>query len=719
MPQTIPAAKSFDYDQIKAKFTNDEELTQAESLYWEQFQGDFQSGNAPSRPPRDDEGGPDDFGYTWKDSEEDGGPEYEWIDITEDGDRLNPSDDWNSGPLELGFEFTWYDRETDVIRVCSNGWITFDENDNNRTYPLPRCPTANAPNAVVSVNGYDLNPTQGGGQMWYWTNEEDMAIVSWINVPRWANNNIVQTMQVIIHGNGVVILQYGELRNLNYGGDCNVGFESWNGQDGLSIGYHQNNMPSEDYAIRIGARMGWVEGVVTDLETEDAIAEVEVLLSDGSVTNTDEDGFFILSDISEEEGYTITASKPGFNTVVSEEFEVLDAETTVVEMALPHPEIRANVEAFEKELAQRAIENDEFQIINEGNGDLEFEMKYSVPVRRDDPGDIIFEFNASEITGDSRLKGVTTDGSNLYFTGANNGENPNKVYVVTLEGELERDFDQPVEDPSSNGMKGVVFDGTYLYAADGQEIVKFTTDGEAIDAIEGPFNPTQYLAYDPESDHFWVCSTSSSIVEIDREGNVITELDSDVRKYGITWHPNDLEGYNIYLSVRVRDGSNCVIMKVHPESGEVRFVMDITNGEDDKLSDCHLTNAFNPLVWAFIVIVEVGIPDFVRTHELSLNTSWVEVDPMEGTVEPESELDIEVTFDAGNWVPGTYELLLLIESNAAGDPINIPLTLDVSDEGLEMQFYEFLETERRHSFVIQSVILRGEAAIFGDEIGVF
>jgi hypothetical protein len=54
-------------------------------------------------------GGPDQYGYTWKDSDEPGGPVYNWVDITGSGTQiLGLADDNIIGPLVLGENFPYY-----------------------------------------------------------------------------------------------------------------------------------------------------------------------------------------------------------------------------------------------------------------------------------------------------------------------------------------------------------------------------------------------------------------------------------------------------------------------------------------------------------------------------------------------------------------------------------------------------------------------------------
>jgi len=71
-------------------------------------------------------GGPDEFGYMWFNSNDDNGPEFDWI--TPSGTEINGFiDDNHVGPFPIGFNFPFYEDVHTQFYVQSNGCINFDD----------------------------------------------------------------------------------------------------------------------------------------------------------------------------------------------------------------------------------------------------------------------------------------------------------------------------------------------------------------------------------------------------------------------------------------------------------------------------------------------------------------------------------------------------------------------------------------------------------------
>jgi hypothetical protein len=122
----------------------------------------FKNTTSPHYPPVIlDQGGPDEFGYTWIDSDEPGGPIYEWRDITDIGEMIPiTNDDQNMGPIDIGFEFPFYGETFTTFNMCSNGWMSFTSSNvdyNNQPLPNPGMPLN-----MVAPFWDDLYPPSGG-----------------------------------------------------------------------------------------------------------------------------------------------------------------------------------------------------------------------------------------------------------------------------------------------------------------------------------------------------------------------------------------------------------------------------------------------------------------------------------------------------------------------------------------------------------------------------
>jgi hypothetical protein len=110
--------------------------------------------------PADQAGGPDGYGYYYKDERETGGPTYSWID--ESGGTplaLTGDDAYVNVPLPFGF--TYYGTTYNSINVCTNGFISF--NASSTSYSNVALPTATIPAATICPYWDDLyvDPSTG------------------------------------------------------------------------------------------------------------------------------------------------------------------------------------------------------------------------------------------------------------------------------------------------------------------------------------------------------------------------------------------------------------------------------------------------------------------------------------------------------------------------------------------------------------------------------
>ncbi|MBD3867002.1 MAG: S8 family serine peptidase [Acidobacteria bacterium] len=153
-------------------------------------------------------GGPDAFGYSWKDSDESGGPTFNWVDISAIGTPIDlgtpPADDDNSGPIPLGFTFPFYGNNFPTVNVCSNGWLSFTSTSTDYTNGL--LPGTSAPENLIAPLHDDLRFSSAGAAAHYY-NDGTRFIVQYTDVQKYFSNGSL-TFQVILYPNGKIVFQY-------------------------------------------------------------------------------------------------------------------------------------------------------------------------------------------------------------------------------------------------------------------------------------------------------------------------------------------------------------------------------------------------------------------------------------------------------------------------------------------------------------------------------
>ena len=212
-------------------------------------------------------GGPDAFGYTWKDSNEPGGPAYVWNSIVgaPGATQVNGLTDDNAVAfINFGWDFHYYWTDHNQFKLGSNGWVGFN-NIGNIASCFPLIPSQGgagdnflAPfmsDLIYTSNSAAVNPAE----VWWWSNNTDSLIIEWSQVPWWVTGSPdfigSNTFQLILSGqDSSITFMYNDtdVANWTNNGGCNadmeIGIENITGNIGLEVA--NEAVPADMYAVK-------------------------------------------------------------------------------------------------------------------------------------------------------------------------------------------------------------------------------------------------------------------------------------------------------------------------------------------------------------------------------------------------------------------------------------------------------------------------------------
>ncbi len=165
-----------------------------------------------------DWGGPDDFGYFWIDSDEEGGPAWEYNDISENGTLIEGFQDDNTvGPFEFGFDFPFYGSTHSLFYISANGCIVF--NNQEIPYTNSPIPTLSDLNGFIAWFWDDLQPLNDLSKVFI-KHFEDKVIVQYNKFVQYEGSSGYIFGQVVMQANGDILLKY---RHIYEGFDASAG----------------------------------------------------------------------------------------------------------------------------------------------------------------------------------------------------------------------------------------------------------------------------------------------------------------------------------------------------------------------------------------------------------------------------------------------------------------------------------------------------------------
>jgi len=297
----------------------------------------------------------------------------------------------------------------------------------------------------------------------------------------------------------------------------------------------------------------------------------------------------------------------------------------------------------------------------------------------------LFNYDVGTPAGEILAIGVEFDGQYFWVTGAGatQASDPNRLFKFDIKGNLVATYNQPSEDIEI-GWTDLAFDGTFLYAGNGNHIDQIDpATGEATGVtIPSPHAFTVALAYDPASDHFWTASFNSTLYEIDRAGDLVNQYPNTLEIFGLGWDAATPGGP--YLWAWSQDGDGALATRFSPQTGSfnsLSFMGDELLGGIAGGATFTTGLPTSPDGLGVLVALHQADPsDLIAGY--AIPPSWIaEVEPNSGVLNPLESAQVNLKIDADNIAPGTYEAELIVGSSDDDEgrlSIALSLTVDAA-----------------------------------------
>lgn len=185
--------------------------------------------------------GPDGFGYYWIDSDEPGGPLYEWTELEGTGTDSGIHVDDDAAVVDIGFDFSFYGNVYTQVMIAEDGYLSFADYGGS-AYTNQPIPHDAFPNGIIAAF-WDDHYTPAGGAILYDTvvvGGQTAFVVEWHEVPLYSDPvGSSLTYQIVLTSDGEVLLRYEAVSgDEGAGQSASLGTENADGSDGLCVSFN-------------------------------------------------------------------------------------------------------------------------------------------------------------------------------------------------------------------------------------------------------------------------------------------------------------------------------------------------------------------------------------------------------------------------------------------------------------------------------------------------
>ncbi|MCX2742738.1 choice-of-anchor D domain-containing protein [Mangrovivirga sp. M17] len=180
------------------------------------------------------------FGYSWIDSDEDGGPIYNFTDITTSGTEVTAALGGDgSTEVALSFPFEYYGEEQNSVFINANGFLAFSE-PASPTWLNTQIPVDDNVNNVIAGFWSDLEPQEFDGAV-HFQDFGDHFIVQWTQATEFLGEaEEYVTFQIVLYNDGNIDVFYDDVSSASFLNTATVGIENADGSDGAQVAFNTN-----------------------------------------------------------------------------------------------------------------------------------------------------------------------------------------------------------------------------------------------------------------------------------------------------------------------------------------------------------------------------------------------------------------------------------------------------------------------------------------------
>ncbi len=625
--------------------------------------------------------------------------------------------------IQLPFPVRYYGETYSEMTIAVNGFVAMG---NQADMPLQRnwtIPSPLGPSAMIAPYWDERKTDDESGIFYYHDAWNGRIIVEWYRVLDAAMHNPC-TFELILYqqpepdstwtNDNDILFQYRTM-NHSQGNGADVyyfttGIENQTQDDGLQLAYWNSYTPGMPpvengravlFTTNVMRIMGSIEGTISSTLNEAPIEGALVVTDDGQASAcTNANGYYCLERVVAGR-VDLEVFHDCFNSKYIENIAVDMDEPTEVNISLYSPDLLITPPVVIDTIHTDEDHTLSINLYNPGDGLLEYDagirfqgenegMQFQriveeLPTDDNDlddmasPWDWAYSFSLSE--QETRNRGLVFDGRFFWVTGSNGLDVnvPNQLYQYDRYGAFIRSFDQPVGENmrSDPGIYGLTSDGDFLYGVDGGWLYRIDKKWEleegnwqvgsiaAIDSFETPVNPARYLAYDPDSDLFWMGDYGIDIYAVNRQGSIIAQYPQDFFPRGASWFAEDPDGFNLYFICQANGSNQTSIVKMNPENGDaVEIYSFIAPAGNVHPSGIDISGQWNPLVWVIATIIDCGEEDGLQVWTLSDNLPFFTIEQANGVVIPGTASILLFNVDGSLLNQGVYRFYTYFKHNA-------------------------------------------------------